>query len=105
MSFRLQVGDRAPNFTLPDLQSAARMFYAQTRGQPAVLAFLGSIHDARTLDIIDALAIRSRAYGQAVQMLLIVQGTTAQWSTRECWLAQDSHMLVDATGKIDAAYR
>lgn len=105
MSFRLGVGDRAPNFTLPDSSGAARMFYAQTRGQPTLLAFLGPVDDPGTFNVVDALVRRSQAYGQAVLMLLVINDSTARCSTAGLSLAEESHILVDATGKIGAAYR
>jgi predicted 2-oxoglutarate/Fe(II)-dependent dioxygenase YbiX/peroxiredoxin len=38
--FRLAIGDRAPNFTLPDPGGKLRMFYEETRGLPILLYLL-----------------------------------------------------------------
>jgi|SRR4051794_4019751 predicted 2-oxoglutarate/Fe(II)-dependent dioxygenase YbiX len=105
MSFRLSVGDRAPNFTLPDGSGAARMFYAQSRGQSALLAFLGPMDDPTTLVVIDALERWSEAYGRTLQLLLVIFDTTTRCNGAARSLLEESHVLADVTGKIGSAYR
>jgi len=102
--FRLEVGDRAPNFALPDATGKLRMIYEETRGLPILLAFLQpgvEIHEA----ILAGLIARQDELVPLTHPFVVMLATTA--SVVQVAQRYDPRfpILADEAGRITAAYR
>jgi peroxiredoxin len=98
----LERGDRVPNFVLPDLGGAFRLFYDLTQGVPGVVAFLRAA-DAGAAAAFRALAARAADLtGAGAEIFAVVQGDAEQAKA----LAKDARfpVFVDAEGKVNAVY-
>jgi len=101
-AFRLDAGDRAPNFSLPDSTGKLRMLYEETRGLPILIYVLGEPSPLAWQGLVQ-LAKREDLAVRAHVMALV---TAEVEEARSLSLAIDLKfpLLADGAGRIGGAY-
>ena len=98
----LERGDRVPNFVLPDLGGAFRLFYDLTQGKPGVVALMRASAPGAAAAL-QALSLRAADLAAAgAEMFAVIHGTADQAKA----LAGDAAfpVFVEAEGKVNAVY-
>ena len=94
----LALGDRAPNFVLPDAKGEFRSFYDRVRGRPLALLILPAGSDRTLLDRFAAANDSFAAQGCDIMAILV--GDTAHASEASTRLAHPFPILADPKGAI-----
>jgi predicted 2-oxoglutarate/Fe(II)-dependent dioxygenase YbiX/peroxiredoxin len=102
-AFRLAIGDRAPNFTLPDQSGKLRMFYEETRGLPILLYVLGPPAPLAREGLAQLARRRVELTAQAHIMALIAADPGESRAIAR-GLDLKFPLLTDAAGRVGAAY-
>jgi predicted 2-oxoglutarate/Fe(II)-dependent dioxygenase YbiX/peroxiredoxin len=94
----LAIGDRAPNFVLPDAKGEFRAFYERVRGRSLALLILPAASDRSLLDRFAA--AHDGFDAQSCDIMAILVGETAQAIEAGTRLAQKFPILADPKGSV-----
>ncbi|MEX1205285.1 MAG: 2OG-Fe(II) oxygenase [Dongiaceae bacterium] len=102
---RLTVGDRAPNFVLPDRHGKFQMFYERVKGNPVVL-FLCAAERAADLAELRVFAQSQAAFAAAgIDLFLINRASVAETAALAGDLDLAAPLLADPEGAVTAGFR
>lgn len=97
--FRFFVGDRAPNFSLPDPSGKLCMLYEETRGHPILLYAIGE-PSARARAGLTQLARRQRELCAQAHVLAMVDASAGECGGLSRQLDLRFPLLIDAAGRL-----
>jgi len=102
----LAVGDRAPNFVLPDEAGRFVMFYERTQGRPVLLLLAPRAMDPRSAVVMGAFRARAAAFECLGIDVYLISGAPleAAPSAAEVLAGDGRSLWWDSAGKIMAAY-
>ena len=102
---RLTVGDRAPNFVLPDPRGKFQMFYERVKGNPVVL-FLCVAERAADLAELRAFVERQAVFAAAgIDLFLIIRASVVETAAFAGDLGLAATLLADPEGGVTAGFR
>lgn len=101
----LEMGDRVPNFVLPNHEGSGLMFYNKTKGGPIILLVYAGNGDPATRREIDAFVnLRSRLADLGAEVFVINRDNPRNNAALATALGGGAHVLCDPARKITTAF-